>query len=474
MQSITKPTLGLSIPDNENLSALDLHLPKLKIVSYRGPGQSSGVACSLEPIIKQLQTKIDWLAISGQPGISAAHSNFFFHTPQISQAILERHAKISYQYIYPFWHELLPTVDFDNNLWKSFRQFSQIVASETMSIASQSFPTLCWINDYQMALVSPLLATQAGVILSFFWHIPWPKTEIALQVPVIKELVDALLSNKIVGFQTNESAMNFLSTVQEIAPQTHVDFLNMSIKHGRTITRVLVMPVGIDFDFWQDIASKSPSIGSSLASKYKLGSKLVLGVDKLIPSRGILEKLDGLEEFLEHAVHWQKQFSYVQIAYASRGDSESSKLYAKQVTEKIASINSKYQTIDWKPISLLNGYFDKRELAAWYQAADVLAVNSLKDGINLVAKEFVASRTDEQGALILSKQSGSAPELSQGALFVDPLNKEDFCKNLSQALSMSLEEKHRRMAAMRRTVSWNKLQDWALTFLHESIAVKTS
>ncbi len=472
MQSITGSSQSQSIPTASSSSALDLHLPNLKLITYRGPGQCNVVSASLEPILKQLQTKVHWLALSGQPE-ATNQSNFFFHTPPVSQSILERHAKISNQYIYPYWHELLPTADFDGNLWKSFRQFSQLVASETVRIALQSFPTLCWVNDYQMALVSPLLATQAGAILSFFWHIPWPKAEIALQTPIVKELVSALLSNRIIGFQTNEHAMNFLATAQEIAPQINVDFLNMEIKQGRALTKVVVMPVGIDFDFWQDTASKSRALAETIAGKYKKGSKLVLGVDKLIPARGILEKLDGIEEFLAHAVHWHKQFNYVQIAYASKSDMESSDFYAKQVTEKIASINDKYQQADWKPISLLNGYLDKSELAAWYQAADVLTVNSLKDGINLVSKEFVACRLDEQGAVVLSKQSGSGPELSQGALFVDPFNKEDFSKNLSVALSMSMDEKHRRMTAMRRTVSWNKLQDWALSFLHEALNVKT-
>src|ERR1700722_9643591 len=150
MQSITKSSQNLSIPTDEKSSRFDLHLPNLKLITYRGPGQTTGVSSSLEPIVKQLQTKVHWLAISGQPGPVTTNSNFFFHTPQISQSILERHAKISNQYIYPFWHELLPTCDFDANLWKSFRQFSQLVASETMRIASQSFPTLCWIHDYQM------------------------------------------------------------------------------------------------------------------------------------------------------------------------------------------------------------------------------------------------------------------------------------------------------------------------------------
>jgi trehalose 6-phosphate synthase len=361
---------------------------------------------------------------------------------------------------------------FDPESWKSFRQLSEIIASETLKVSSESFPTLCWLHDYQLALVAPLMAMQAGVLMCQFWHVPFPSPEIMVKSPIARELVESLLSNRVIGFHTTEYAINFLNTVQELLPNAQVDMLKMEVRRFRTLTRIVVMPLGIDFNLWQGLAKSSRPLAEAIGVKHRLANQVVLGVDRLDYSKGVLEKLHGLERFLEKYPTWHRRFHYVQIAQEPQSDHEQFTQYANAVEEKIEAINEKYSNSGWKPIVFIPGHFEQAELAAWYQAADVMAVNSIRDGLNLIAKEYVASRLDEQGVLLLSKNAGCAAELSKGAIVIDPVNADEFADGLAQAFTLEIEEKRRRMTTMRRVVGWNQLHDWAIGFLQEALGSK--
>jgi trehalose-6-phosphate synthase len=471
---LAMPTAAYSLPllkpfSREDFDQLQLNLPSLKIVSYRGPGESGGVANSLGPVVKQLGTKINWFALSGVPSTDNHSGQFQFHAPQASQSVLENHRRVASGYLWPLLHGMPERAQFDLEDWKSFRQLNEVLASECLDVSSQSFPTLFWLHDFEVALVAPLCAMHAGVILTHFWHVPWPAAEIMTQSPIARKLVDALLCNKVLGFHTTEYATNFLTTVQELFPNTTVDMLRMEVKHRGHHTRVVVMPLGIDFELWHRRAKSTRPVAEALAIKHGLSNQIVLGIDRLDYSKGVLEKLQGLEKFLADSTYWHKRFSFVQISQRPQSNDEHYSDYAKAVKAKVDSINEQFGREGWQPIAHIEKQLDQSELAAWYQAADVLAVSPVRDGLNLIAKEFVACRLDEQGVLILSKQAGCAAELSQGSVEVNPHSDEEFAKALAQALVMEPEEKRRRMTAMRRVVGWNRLHDWALGFLKEAL-----
>ena len=287
--------------------------------------------------------------------------------------------------------------------------------------------------------------------------------------PVAREMVDALLCNKVLGFHTTEYATNFLETARELFPNAAVDMLRMEVRRRSGVTRVVVMPLGIDFELWQRLAKSTRPMADALSTKHGLGNQIVLGIDRLDYSKGVLEKLNGLELFLSENSKHMKRFQYVQISQPPQSNDEHYTEYANAVVEKIADINDKYGTDGWTPVTHIRKQLDQNELAAWYQAADILAVNPIRDGLNLVAKEFVACRQDEQGVLLLSSRAGCAAELAQGAIDVDPTSSASFASGLSQALSMEPDEKRRRMTAMRRVTGWNRLHDWALGFLKEAL-----
>ncbi len=451
----------------EDIGQLQLNLPSLKIVSYRGPGASGGVSNSLSPVVKQLGTKVNWFALSGVP--TTESQGFQFHSPEPTSAILENHQRVSSGYLWPLLHGMPEKAKFDAEDWKSFRGLNELLASECLDVSSQSFPTLCWLHDFEVALVAPLCAVHAGIILTHFWHVPWPSAEIMTKSPVARELVDALLCSKVLGFHTTEYATNFLQTVQELFPNFSVDLLRMEVRRRGSRTRVVVMPLGIDFELWQRLSKSNRALAEALPIKHKLAQHLILGVDRLDYSKGVLEKLLGLELFLAENPYWMKRVSYVQVSQDSQAKDLDTINYAAAVKVKVAEINARFRSGEWQPIVHIDNHIEQSELAAWYQAADVLAVTPVCDGLNLIPKEYVACRQDEQGAILLSKKAGCTAELSQGVIEVDPNSPANVAKGLAQALTMDPEEKRRRMTSMRRIVGWNRLHDWALGFLKESL-----
>lgn len=455
----------------EDLGKLQVHLPALKIVSYRGPGHSGGVVSSLSPLTKQLGTQVHWVALSGVPGGEDSHiSGFTFHRPEMPAQLMELHGRAIHQYLWPLLHGMPQRAVFDAEAWRSFRQLSGVIANQALQVSSRSFPTLVWLHDFEMALVAPLLGMDAGVILCHFWHAPWPNPEIMVESPVAGEMVEALLYNKLLGFHTLDYARNFLSTVQLIIPEALVDFHAMTVSYRGRVTRVVAMPLGIDFPYWQRLSRSSRVMSESLSVRYRLAQQVILGVDRLDYAKGILEKLSGLETFLEMYPDWFRRFHYVQLAQPVEVKTPAFEEYRSQVLARIAAINDKYRTDGWEPIVLIEGQFEHAQLAAWYQCADVLAVTPVRDGLNLIAKEYVACRLDEQGTLVLSSQAGVAAELMSGALMVDPQLRREIAGAMARALSMPVEEKRRRMVSMRHVVGWNRLHDWACGFLRQAIA----
>lgn len=455
----------------EDLGHLQIHLPALKIISFRGPGQSGGVVSSLSPLTKQLGAKVHWIALTGVPSGEESNNSagFTFHRTDAAPDYVEANGRAINEYLWPLLHGMTSKATFDPDSWRNFKELSQVIANQSLKISSRSFPTLIWLHDFEMVLVAPLLSMDAGVIVSHFWHAPWPEPQVMATSPVAREMVEALLSNRLVGFHTNTYASNFLRTVIEVVPEAQVDLKAMTITYRGHVTRVVAMPLGIDFAYWQRLARGSRVESEAIPVRYRLAQQIILGIDRLDYTKGVIEKLDGLEAFLEANPDWSRRFHYVQLA--QQVDSRTSALddYSTMVLKRVNAINEKYRTDGWEPIVYMEGQLNHADLAAWYQAADVLAVTPLRDGLNLIAKEYVACRLDEQGALVLSKEAGVSAELMSGAMMIDPSSRTEIAQALSRSLTMGVEEKRRRMVSMRHVVGWNRLHDWACGFLRYAL-----
>jgi trehalose-6-phosphate synthase len=459
----------------ETQTETEIALPNVSVISYSGPGSHGGLPASLSPMVKRLNTRVNWFALTDvpdndfSPKAQSAASGFTFHHPRVPAWLVADHKRFCQEYLSPLMHGSAAPDAFSPDLWKSFRQLNELVASHCLMANSQSFPSLFWLHDYQLVLASPLLSSQAGLVLCQFWHVPWPEAELIIESPCGKDLTSALLQNRLVGFHVRQYAVNFLKCVEHFYPRATVDFQNLTVDlQGRT-TQITVMPLGIDVPYWQKLATQARPQAGAIATNMGLASQIILGVDRLEPSKGLLERLAGIEYMLEHFPQTQKRFHFVQIAEPVKQASGLLSDYQAQVESKIKAINQKYAQGTWSPIVYINQTLSQSSLAAWYQACDVLSVNSIADGLNLIAKEFVASRLDEQGVLVLSQNAGVVSELARGALLVEPTNAEHVGKALYSALTFDSEEKRRRMLLMRHVISWNQLHDWALGFLRKAI-----
>jgi trehalose-6-phosphate synthase len=467
MSPLTQQPPLLAPLTQEDLGTLQIHLPVLKIFSFRGPQSTGGVVNSLSPLAKQLGTKIHWVALSGIPADNNNH-NFNFYSPQIPNDLLTAGNKVISEYLWPLFHGLSNKARFNADNWKSFRQLSELLSS-AMTLKNNSFPILTWIHDFEMCLIAPLLSSEAGVILAHFWHVPWPNASLLKDSPVIAEIVESLLPNRLIGFHTNEYANNFLRTVEAILPKAKINFETMTIEYRNHITSISVMPLGLDFQYWQRLAKLNRVEAEAIPVRHRLAQQIILGVDRLDYTKGVLEKLEGIDHFLTCHPDWSRRFHYVQIAQQAHHQSGLTSEYRNQVLKKVNEINSKYCIDGWEPIVWLEAQLSHAELSTWYQSADVLLVTPIRDGLNLIAKEYVACRADEQGALILSKQAGVAAELVSGALLIEPNSCEEISNAIEKALSFDVEEKRRRMLSMRHVIGWNRLHDWACGFLRLAI-----
>ena len=481
MTPVTTPTpVSAFIGEQKNSQQngqLDVYLPTVNVISFAGPGESGGVPASLAPIVERLGTRVNWFALSNLPPTdakqSASPSGFRYYSPKVPTWLQEAHDKFAHDYLSPLLHSrenAVLEVTFDATAYKSYRQLCEAVASECLTVASDSFPTMCWLHDHQLALAAPILAGQAGLVLCQFWHTPWPAASIMQGSPVGRELTEALLKNKLIGFHTDEYADNFLDTVAAVLPTARVNILERTVKFANRTTHITVMPLGIDLPYWQKLAQDTRPMAEGLIPKHRLASQVILGVERLERSKGVIERLAGLEAMIQKYPEVRGRFHYVQISQPGKGSTASSRNYEKEVVERIEAINKKFAANGWQPIVHIQAHLEQKELAAWYQAASVVSVNSLADGLNLIAKEYIACRHDEQGVVVLSRNTGAARELAQGALLVDPNSPQSLADAMRHALSLDSEEKRRRMSAMRRTIGWNQLHNWALGFLRQALS----
>lgn len=475
MSPVTSAPVFQAPVTEEELGQLEIALPTVSVISYAGPGGTGGVPASLSPVVKRLNTRVNWFSITDVPDTdfspnAAATSGFTFHSPQIPDRLIAAHRRFCQEYLNPLLHGFPEKAVFDQEDWKSFKQLCELIASQCLIANSDSYPSLFWLHDFQMALCSMIIAPQAGIILSQFWHTPFPSASVMTAYPCGKELTEALMQNRLVGFQIKTYADNFLDTVEHFYPDAQIDREELTIVYRGKKTSIAVMPLGVDVPYWQKLATEARAQAEALAPKHGLSSQIILGVDRLEPSKGVLEKLCGLEHFMQAHPEVRKRFHYVQLAQTLRAEGEKDE-YKEQVERKISAVNNKFGHDGWQPIIYINANHSQADLAAWYQAASVLCVNSVADGLNLIAKEYVASRHDEQGVLVLSQNAGVASELSFGAVLVNPQDAEQVGEGLFQALSFDSEEKRRRMVTMRHVLGWNQLHHWAVGFLRKAITV---
>jgi trehalose-6-phosphate synthase len=346
------------------------------------------------------------------------------------------------------------------------RRFADAVLQEMEGTAS---PILL-AQDYHFALL-PRMVKEArpDARVAIFWHIPWPNPEVFGICPWQRELVDGLLGADLIGFHIQTHCNNFLETVDR-ALEALTEWDRFAVNRQGHVTRVRPYPISVAFPENPLAFNEMDNSGTERAALCaELGiqaSLLGVGVDRVDYTKGILERFRAIERFLELNPTYQQRFTFIQIGAPSRTDIERYKNFLDEVSAEAERINTRFQAHRWKPIVLLKKHHSHAEIARYYRAASVCMVTSLHDGMNLVAKEFVASREDQGGVLILSTFAGAALELSD-ALLVNPYDISQLAESIHRALEMSEEEQATRMHRMRQNVREHNVYRWAAHLLSD-------
>jgi alpha,alpha-trehalose-phosphate synthase [UDP-forming] len=324
------------------------------------------------------------------------------------------------------------------------------------------------VQDYHFALLPRLIkAERPDVRVGLFWHIPWPNPQAFGICPWERELLDGLLGADLIGFHTQSHCNYFLETIDSCL-ESRIDRDHFAVNRGGH--RTLVKPFPISVAFPDDAEhNQQPRLPDRAALFRHLGVEAAymgVGVDRIDYTKGILERFRGLERFFEKSPGYREKFTFVQIGAPSRTRIKSYSDLMAEAEWEVERINERFRAGQWKPIVFLQRHHSHREIEAYYRAAHVCLVTSLHDGMNLVAKEFVASRADEQGVLVLSGFTGASREL-RDALIVNPYDTEALADAIRAALDMDATERTARMERMRRVVKEHNIYRWAASLIAE-------
>ncbi|HUX45046.1 MAG TPA: trehalose-6-phosphate synthase [Terracidiphilus sp.] len=359
--------------------------------------------------------------------------------------------------------------------WECYQRVNERFANAVLEEMEGCQNPVVFVQDYHFALLPRLVkAARPDARVAIFWHIPWPNPEAFGICPWPAALLDGLLGADLIGFHIPLHCNNFLATVDRTV-ESRTDREHMTVKRHGHITAVRPHPVSVAFEGPAtpvtgleddaEMAAEKAEVRNRLLADYGVRAEcLTLGVDRMDYTKGIVERLLAVEELLEQHPWQRERTTMVQIAAPSRTRIPSYADLRRQVEETTERINQRYQTAHWKPIVLIVRQCNHDEVNQWYRAADVCLVTSLHDGMNLVAKEFVAARDDEDGVLVLSRFTGAAVEL-RDALLVNPYDTAGVANAIHVGLEMNRQERRMRMRRMRRQVMEHNIYRWAASVL---------
>jgi trehalose-6-phosphate synthase len=379
--------------------------------------------------------------------------------------------------IWPLCHTVHVQPVFRSEDWDAYRTVNARFA-ETIADELRYGRALVFIQDYHLALTAAELRARApGVRCAHFWHIPWPNPDRLRMCPWRRDILLGLLANDLLAFQIERDRKNFMSCVRE---ELNAEVTGVEVRIGGRSTHVMVEPIGVDFDRIQRIASEDGLFAERERLRRQLRivdphiAVVGIGVDRIDYTKGIPERLDAIEQVLERRPDLRGQFAFVQIAVPSRSEIEQYAEIEKRIDERVAAINARFKP-DARgpgrrrvegPIRYRKSALKTRRLVALYKLADFCIVSSLHDGMNLVAKEFVAARDDLDGVLILSEMTGAAQELKDAVIF-NPYHADGFAAAIEQAIEMPFIERANRMRALRRVVAGHDVFLWASGILED-------
>lgn len=373
--------------------------------------------------------------------------------------------------LWPLCHYFFAYTLYRKSFWQSYQEVNALFCREIIRLVEPD--DWVWVQDYQLMLLPEMLRQELPQLhIGYFHHIPFPSYELFRILPERAEILKGLLGADFIAFHTHDYMRHFISAAERVL---HMDFSLDETRIGSRIVRVDALPMGINYDLYHNVSQQKNVWKAIERTRLLFGKhKLILSVDRLDYSKGILHRLYGFASFLEHHPEYHGKVTLAMVIVPSRDHVGSYAELKTRIDEEIGSINGRYSTMNWTPVCYFYHGFSFEELAAMYFIADIALVTPLRDGMNLVAKEYVAVKQDNPGVLVLSEMAGAAVELTD-ALLVNPNDTEQIENAICRALEMPFEEQQERMHRMQSIVSVQTVNKWAADFVNEwqEVAHKT-
>jgi trehalose 6-phosphate synthase/phosphatase len=371
--------------------------------------------------------------------------------------------------IWPLFHYFPMIVDYKKDFFEAYKNINELFANELATIYEPG--DVIWVHDYQLMLLPALLRAKfPDATIGFFLHIPFPSYEIFRLLPTSwkQEILKGMLGADLIGFHTHDYAQHFIQSAKMIL---QVENQFNTIQYENRIIRADLFPIGIDYNKFRDAIFNDlvANISTRLEEKF-YNQKIIFSVDRLDYTKGLLFRLQGFERFLERFPEWREKVVFIFNIIPSRAVIQSYVDMRREIEEKVSQVNGKYSSLNWQPLIYRYNHLSFEELCALYQSADAALITPLRDGMNLVAKEYVASCLDK-GVLILSELTGAASELSE-ALLVNPTDAEEVSDSINTALNMPLMEQRNRLSFMQRRLGAYNVMKWTNDFVDVLMSVK--
>ncbi len=443
--------------------------PDGQVMWRKSPG---GLVTALEPVMHQRGGAwIGWHGAADEDLEEFTHDGLRLVPVPLSELEVEEYYEgFSNATLWPLYHDVIVTPEYHREWWDSYVQVNRRFAQKAAKLAAKN--AVVWVQDYQLQLVPQMLRElRPDLLIGFFLHIPFPPTELFQQLPWRRQILEGLLGADLVGFQMPGGSHNFVRLVrQRVGHRTVRD--RVFLPDGRTVL-AKAYPISIDARGFEQLSRTPDVIARAQEIRDSLGNPrhVLIGIDRLDYTKGLPQRLRAFGELLNDGAIDVDDAVFVQVATPSRERVQQYQNLRDDINRLVGRISGDLGRIGQQPIQYLHASYPREEMAALYRAADVMVVTPLRDGMNLVAKEYVATRWDDRGALVLSEFAGAAGELKQ-AFLVNPHDINGMKAVMLEAMRAKPADLRKRMRALRKQVMENDIERWANTFLNELAAVR--
>jgi len=404
----------------------------------------------------------DWNAVKDK------HANLDFDVAPVfpdKQIYSDYYLGFSNSVLWPLFHYFSSLSKNQTSYYDAYVQMNKKFCDELLAIAEPD--DIIWIHDYQLMLLPQMLRQQLpNATIGFFLHIPFPSYEILRLLPKEwkRSILHGLLGADLVGFHTHDYVQHFVQSAKMVLG---ADNYFHNLQYQNRLIRADLFPIGVDVKKFRNAANDAEVLEHRRGIRKNFeDKKIIFSVDRLDYTKGLMDRLNGFEHFLEQHPEWKEKIVFILNVIPSRDEIQAYNERKKQMEEKISTINGKFSSLSWQPLIYRYTHLPFHELCALYQAADVALITPIRDGMNLVAKEYVASCVTQKGVLILSEFAGAASELNE-ALLVNPTDINDVANSIERALIMPLQEQKNRMVLMQRRLQEYDVVRWVNDFLDQ-------